>query len=140
MKHDDVHKFVARSEDEWRAHISAAIEAARVPWARGGRDVVEPDDDDELEEGASRSGTLRARSSKAGRSLPAASDTEISVPRRQRKRSLSKVLEAARRAGADRVIVDGVVIALSPAAAVAVPESDANEWDTVLQESDHGPH
>jgi hypothetical protein len=60
------------------------------------------------------------------------------VPRRQRKRSLAKVCEAARKAGADRVIVDGVVIALSPAA--AVPESDANEWDAVLSEVDHGPH
>ena len=44
------------------------------------------------------------------------------VPRRQRKRSLAKVCEAARKAGADRVIVDGVVIALSPAA--SVPEGD----------------
>ena len=43
--------------------------------------------------------------------------------RRQRKRSLAKVCEAARRAGADRVIVDGVVIALSPA--TAVPTSRA---------------
>jgi hypothetical protein len=60
------------------------------------------------------------------------------VPRRQRKRSLTKVCEAARKAGAGRVIVDGVVIALSPAA--AVPESDANEWDAVLPEGDHGPH
>jgi hypothetical protein len=60
------------------------------------------------------------------------------VPRRQRKRSLTKVCEAARKAGADRVIVDGVVIALSPAA--TVPETDANEWDAVLSEVDHGPH
>jgi hypothetical protein len=30
MMHDDVHKFVARSEAEWRAHIAAAIEAARA--------------------------------------------------------------------------------------------------------------
>ena len=57
--------------------------------------------------------------------------------RRQRKRSLTKVCEAARRAGADRVIVDGVVIALSPA--TAVPASDSNEWDTVLSEGDHEP-
>jgi hypothetical protein len=48
------------------------------------------------------------------------------------------VCEAARKAGADRVIVDGVVIVLSPAA--TVPESDANEWDAVLSEVDHGPH
>jgi hypothetical protein len=60
------------------------------------------------------------------------------VPRRQRKRSLATVLAAARKAGADRVVVDGAVIALSPAA--TVPESDANEWDTVLPEDDHGPH
>ena len=60
------------------------------------------------------------------------------VPRRQRKRSLTKVCEAARKAGADRVIVDGIVIALSPSA--AVPETDANEWDAVLPEVDHGPH
>jgi hypothetical protein len=60
----------------------------------------------------------------------------VPVPRRQRKRSLAKVCEAARKAGADRVIVDGVVIALSPSA--AVPETDANEWDAVLSEVDHG--
>jgi hypothetical protein len=60
--------------------------------------------------------------------------------RRQRKRSLAKVCEAARKAGADRVIVDGVVIVLSSVASTAVPESDANEWDVVLPESDHGPH
>jgi hypothetical protein len=58
--------------------------------------------------------------------------------RRQRKRSLTKVCEAARRAGADHVIVDGVVIVLSPAA--AVPETSSNEWDMVLPEVDHGPH
>jgi hypothetical protein len=114
MMHDDVHKFVARSEAEWRAHIAAAIEAAREPWDRG--EVVEPDRNDELVE-------------------------VVSVPpRRQRKRSLAKVCEAARKAGADRVIVDGIVIALSPSAAVPVPESNSNEWDTVLSEEDHGPH
>jgi len=48
------------------------------------------------------------------------------------------VCEAARKAGADRVIVDGVVITFSSVA--AVPESTANEWDTVLPEIDHGPH
>jgi hypothetical protein len=68
----------------------------------------------------------------------------VPAPRRQRKRSLSKVCEAARKAGADRIIVDGVVIVLSPAAAVpesdpAVPQSDTNEWDAML-EVDHGPH
>jgi hypothetical protein len=58
--------------------------------------------------------------------------------RRQRKRYLAKVCEAARKAGADRVVVDGVVIVLSPSAAVS--ESNANEWDAVLSEVDHGPH
>lgn len=119
LHNNHVHKFVVRSEDELRAHMAAAIEAAREPWARGNalrRDVAASygDDDDELVE-------------------------PVPVPaRRQRKRSLAKVCEAARKAGADRVIVDGVVIALSPAA--AVPESDANEWDVVLSEGDHGPH
>jgi hypothetical protein len=112
MMHDDVHKFVARSEAEWRAHIAAAIEAAREPWDRG--DVVEPDRDAELVE-------------------------QVPVPaRRQRKRSLTSTLRAARRAGADRVTVDGVVIALS--ASAVVPMSDANEWDAVLSEGDHEPN
>jgi hypothetical protein len=61
----------------------------------------------------------------------------VPVPRRQRKRSLTKVCEIARKSGANHVIVDGVVIAFSSAA--AAPESDANEWDAVL-EVDHGPH
>jgi hypothetical protein len=117
---DGVHAFVARSEDEFRAYIEAEIEAAREPYARGNAlrlDVaVNCGDDNELVEPVS---------------VPAA-------PRRQRKRSLAKVCEAARKAGADRVIVDGVVIALSPAA--AMPESDVNEWDAVLPEIDHGPH
>jgi hypothetical protein len=112
MMLDDVHKFVARSDAEWRAHIAAAIEAAREPWDRG--DVVEPDRDAELVE-------------------------QVPVPaRRQRKRSLTSTLRAARRAGADRVTVDGVVIALSPSA--VVPMSDANEWDAVLSEGDHEPN
>jgi hypothetical protein len=73
---------------------------------------------------------------------------EAPAPRRQRKRSLSKVCEAARKAGADRVIVDGVVIALSPAAAVlesatvdeskTVSDSAVSEWDVVLSEGTHG--
>jgi hypothetical protein len=50
------------------------------------------------------------------------------VPRRQRKRSLTQVCQAARKAGADRVIVDGVVIALSPSAAVPA-ESNSNALD-----------
>jgi hypothetical protein len=62
------------------------------------------------------------------------------VPRRQRKRSLTKVCEAARKAGADRVIVDGVVIALSPSAAVSESGVNVNEWDAVLPGDDHGPH
>jgi hypothetical protein len=104
---------VPRTEDDLRAHIEAAIDAAREPWTRG-LDIAAScgdDDDDELVEPA---------------------------PRRRRKRSLTKVCEAARKAGADRVIVDGVVIVLSSAA--AVPESDANEWDAVLSEVDHGPY
>ena len=56
--------------------------------------------------------------------------------RRQRKRSLAKVCEAARRAGADRVIVDGVVIALSPATAAAV-ESNGNEFDEWMAKHAH---
>jgi hypothetical protein len=112
MMHDDVHKFVARSEAEWRAHIAAAIEAAREPWDEG--EVVEPDGDDELVE-------------------------QVPVPaRRQRKRSLTSTLRAARKAGADRVTVDGAVIALSPSA--VVPTLDANEWDAVLPEGDHEPN
>jgi hypothetical protein len=110
--HDNhVHKFVVRTEDKLREHFAGAIAAAR---ARGLAPVFnfEPGDDELVE--------------------PAP------VPRRQRKRSLAKVCEAARKAGADRVIVDGVVIALPPAA--AVPKSDANEWDVVLPEVDHGPH
>ena len=108
------------SPGEFRAYIDAAIDAARVPWERGNAprlDVAcDDDDDDEL----------------VVEPVPAA-------PRRQRKRSLTKVCEAARKAGADRVIVDGVVIVLSPTA--VVPESSTtNEWDTVLPEGDHGPH
>jgi hypothetical protein len=67
--------------------------------------------------------------------MPSERGKPVSVPRRQRKRSLAKVCEAARKAGADRVIVDGVVIALSTAAA---PKSTTNEWDVVLPEDDHG--
>jgi hypothetical protein len=101
-------KFVVPSP----AEIAAAIDAARCGPAPTNCDSG---DDDELVEPA-----------------------PVPAPRRQRKRSLARVCEAARKAGADRVIVDGVVIALSPSA--AVPESNTNEWDTVLQESDHGPH
>jgi len=112
--------IVPRTNAEVRANIAACLDAVRVPWDRGNahRLDIACDDDDELE---------------------LVEPTSVPVPaRRQRKRSLAKVCEAARKAGADRVIVDGVVIALSPSA--AVPESNTNEWDTVLQESDHGPH
>jgi hypothetical protein len=107
--------FTPRSAAEVCAHIAAAIDAARVPWERGNahRIDVACDDDEELV-------------------------APVPAPRRQRKRSLAKVCEAARKAGADRVIVDGAVIVLSPAA--AVPETDANEWDVVLPGGDHGPH
>jgi hypothetical protein len=114
-------KFVVPTADE----IVAAIDAARVvPWEAAS-------DDDELVE-------------------------QVPVPAsRQRKRSLASTLMAARRAGADRVIVDGVVIVLAPAAAVPnsvsltgdrgaatsrLTDSDANEWDAVLPEGDHGPN
>ena len=109
------------SPGEFRAYIDAAIDAARVPWERGNAprlDVACDDDDDGL----------------VVEPVPVPA-----APRRQRKRSLTKVCEAARKAGADRVIVDGVVIVLSPTA--VVPESSTtNEWDTVLPEGDHGPH
>jgi hypothetical protein len=109
--HDNhIHKFVVRPEDKLREHFAGAIEAA---CARGLAPVFdfEPGDDKLIE------------------------FTPQPAPRRQRKRSLAKVCEAARKAGADRVIVDGVVIALSTAAA---PKSTTNEWDVVLPEDDHG--
>jgi hypothetical protein len=110
--HHTISDFVPRAGDDLRANIDAAIEAARCGPAPVGLEIG--DDDDELVE------------------PPAAQ-------RRQRKRSLTKVCEAARKAGADRVIVDGMVIALAPAA--VVPESSTtNEWDTVLPEGDNGPH
>jgi hypothetical protein len=103
-----------RSEGELRVYIEAEIASARCGPAPVGFDLG--DDDRELVE-----------------PVPAPA-----APRRQRKRSLTKVCEAARKAGANHVIVDGVVIAFSSAA--AVPKTDANEWDTVLPEVDHGPH
>jgi hypothetical protein len=111
---------VARTNDELRAHIAAAIDSAREPYARGNAlrlDVACDDNDDEL----------------VVEPVPAPAPS-----RRQRKRSLAKVCEAARKAGANHVIVDGVVIAFSPSA--GVPKSDANEWDVVLSEGDHGSH
>jgi hypothetical protein len=35
LHNNHVHKFVARSDEELRAHIAAAIDAARVPSERG---------------------------------------------------------------------------------------------------------
>jgi hypothetical protein len=120
---DGVYRFVARSDDEFRAYIEAEIASARC----GPAPVrLEPGDDDD--------GLVAVESAPQ----PAAPPSPANGPRRQRKRSLTKVCEAARKAGADRVIVDGVVIVLSPSA--AVPESNANEWDAVLPEADHGPH
>jgi len=103
-----------------RAHIAAMIDAARAD--RFDYDFNKLDNLDEL----------------FGPDELVAPVPAPAPLRRQRNRSLAKVCEAARKAGADRVIVDGVVIELSPAA--AVPESDANEWDAVLPEDDHGPH
>jgi hypothetical protein len=52
----------------------------------------------------------------------------VAVPRRQRQRSLASTLRAARKAGADHAMVDGVKIVLSPAAD-APAESNGNEFD-----------
>jgi cytosine/adenosine deaminase-related metal-dependent hydrolase len=113
IHNQDVHMFVVRTEDKLREHFAGTIAAARARGLAPVFDFEPGDDADELVEPAP-------------------------MPRRQRKRSLVKVCEAARKAGADRVIVDGVVIVLSPVA--AAPESTANEWDAVLPEGDHGPH
>jgi hypothetical protein len=119
LHNDHVHKFVVRTEDKLREHFAGEIAAAR---ARGLAPVFnfEPgdDDDDPVEP----------------------TPSQAPAPRRQRKRSLAKVCEAARKAGADRVIVDGVVIVLSPAATVPKSNVNVNEWDAVLSEVDHGPH
>jgi hypothetical protein len=117
-QHDHDFKFVARTGAELCAHIASEIAAARCGPAP---DPFDPGDDDELVE------------------------PSVPAPRRQRKRSLASTLRAARKAGADGVIVDGVVIALSPAAAApaeseTVSDSSANEWDAVLPGGDHGPH
>jgi hypothetical protein len=110
--------FAALSDDEFSAQIDARIDAARMPHARGrAHRLFDIADDDDLIE-------------------PVAAPEPS---RRQRKRTLAFTLRAARKAGADRVIVDGVVIVLSPAAAVPASDSSSNEWDTVL-EVDHGPH
>jgi hypothetical protein len=109
--------FATRTAAELRAHIASEIASARCGPAPDS--YVTGDDDEELVEPA------------------------VPVPRRQRKRSLTNVCEAARKAGADRVIVDGVVIMLSPTAAVPesvrLTDSNTNEWDAVL-EVDHDPH
>jgi hypothetical protein len=96
---------VPRSAAEARANIAAAIDAARCGPAPDSYDTG--DDDEELVEHVPVPAPVPAR--------------------RQRKRSLASTLRSARKVGADRVIVDGVVIVLSPAA--AVPVSDPNEWD-----------
>jgi hypothetical protein len=113
LHNNHVHKFVARSGAEFRAYIEAEIAAARCGPAPASFDL--DDDDEELVEPA----------------------PPVAV-RRQRKRSLAKVCEAARKAGADRVIVDGVVIALSPAAAVAA-ESNGNEFDEWMARRHENP-
>jgi hypothetical protein len=77
-----------------------------VPWERGKahRLDVACDDDEDLVELAVELAPV---------------PVPVPVPaRRQRKRSLKNVCEVARKAGADRVIVGGVVIVLAPAAAV----------------------
>jgi hypothetical protein len=117
------HAWASLSAKELHAHIAACTDAIRVPWERGKQHSGDVDESD----------------------IPNLDEPAPVPSRRQRKRSLAKVCEVARKAGADHVITDGVVIAFSPAAAVpessaaAVPESSANEWDAVL-ENDHDPH
>jgi hypothetical protein len=114
LHNNHIHEFVVRSEDELRAHNAGAIEAAR---ARGLAPVFnfEPGGyDGELVEPAPQPAAVR----------------------RQRKRSLAKVCEVARRAGANHVIVDGVVIAFPPATAAAV-ESNGNEFDEWMAKHAH---
>ena len=84
------------------AEIAARIDAAREPWARLRLEAGEGDD--EL--------------------------VDAPVSRRQRRRSLAQICRAARRAGADRVIVDGgIVIYLSNGSPPVEAESDVNEWE-----------
>jgi hypothetical protein len=104
--------FAALSGDELRAYIEAEIASARCGPAPVRFDPGD-DDDEELVEPAP---------------VPA-------PQRRQRKRSLAKVCEVARKVGANHVIVDGVVIAFSPAA--AVPESNGNEFDEWMAKHAH---
>jgi hypothetical protein len=89
------------SEAEISARIEAAIDVALVSYARG----------------------LRRDTAASYAPAPAPAPQ-----RRQRKRSLTKVCEVARKAGAGRVIIDGIAIELSPAAAVSA-ESNGNEFD-----------
>ena len=83
--------------DEFRAHIAACIDAARVVPFEPTSDGDEP-------------------------VAPAV------APQRQRRRSLTSTLKAARKSGATSAVVDGVVVAFSPAAA-APGESNGNELD-----------
>jgi hypothetical protein len=100
--------------DDLRVRTAVVSRVPNYPWEQRSSDIDEPDDE------------------------PAEA---APVSRRQRKRSLAKVCEAARKAGADRVIVDGAVIVLSPAAPESVSLTDSpNEWDAVLPGVDHGPH
>jgi hypothetical protein len=109
LHNNHIHKSVARTGAELIAYIDAEIASAHVA-------VFEPDDDDDDE---------------------LVAPAPVPVPaRRQRKRSLTKVCEAARKAGADRVIVDGVVIALSPAVS-APAESNGNEFDEWMAKHAH---
>jgi hypothetical protein len=116
LQNDHVHKFVARSEDEFRAYIEAEIEAAREPYARGNAsrlDVGTPaslepgDDDDELVESAA---------------VPA---------RRTRTPSLTKVLREAKKAGisvAGATFTADGSISLSFGEAVKSNGNDLDQW------------
>jgi ferric-dicitrate binding protein FerR (iron transport regulator) len=87
--------------------------------------AVEPDRDMAI---ALLDGIMPAPASSLPEAVPVpASPQPAPVPRRPRKRSLATVCAAARKVGAHRVIVDGVTIELSPAA--AAPEPTANEWE-----------
>jgi hypothetical protein len=61
-------------------------------------------------------------------------------PKRTRQPSFTTILRQARKAGAARVDYHGAVVHLTGDTAPAEPESDGNEWDTVLPEVDHGSH
>jgi hypothetical protein len=104
---NDVRKFVARSDAEFRAYIDAEIAAARVPWDRAPV-RFDTGDDDEL--------------------------VEPAVPvRRQRKRSpsLTKALREAKKAGISvtgaTFTADGSV-SLSFGEAVKSNGNDLDQW------------